>query len=420
MKILIFSNRFLSLFMKQKIAYYKAFTLLEVIIAMTLFFVIVTVVTGFFIEMVKVKWWQEARQNLTQESYFLMEKLQTMSRNYSIDYEEYFNRQQVWCANLAWPNFSRDVGTWWYCPVFTAYGNQSSMVDIGGSVDMMGHHYYYCSSKDATPSGPPPTLENGVYRVQDNIDRTNDAVCARDASQSLLTPWVAYQSYGQYALQFIDIKDDVDLILGALHDDDDKDMGMGPIAITWSTAVPELYLLSHDGQHRMYMRRKLIEEWDRDRDGVTGSTDNEKLYTLQVLQLRGFDAGVHHDFSVSTSSWVYDGQIDTWACDLAAWFICAGADVWWAYSWFHLPIDGDDGWVNFLPSDITLSDRNITISPSKDPHLARAEDGRQISPFMTIQYTTKLYAKNRISHIPATQMDLYSMRLQTTLSLPQL
>ena len=390
-------------------AYYRAFTLLEVIIAMTLFFVVITLVTSFFIEMVKIKWWQQARQHLTQESYFLMEKFQTLSRNYSLDYEEYFNRQSVWCVTP----WSVDV----HCSLFTAYGNANSIIDTLWSVDPSAHRYYYCSSR--VPWGSyNPTLEDGRYRVQDSVDRSQWDVCMDRAKQSLLLQWTGYQSYGQYAVQFTDIKDDVDLVLGALRDDDDQDMGMWPSLSTWS--VPELYLLSHDGQQRIYFRRKLIEQWDRDRDGVTGSTDNEKLYVLQMLQLRWLDAGTYHDFSLSTSSWVYDGQIDTWACDYAAWFSCAGANVWWAYTWFHLPSDADDGWINLSVNDITISDRYLTISPRKDPHLAWAEDSYQISPFVTIQYTTKLYAKNRLSKIPPWQMDLYSMRLQTTLSLPQL
>lgn len=102
---------------------------------------------------------------------------------------------------------------------------------------------------------------------------------------------------------------------------------------------------------------------------------------------------------MSTSSGVYDGQIDTWACDRAAGFVCQGVNVGGAYSGFHLPADSDDGWVNLFPSDITLSDRHISLSPPKDPHLARAEDGYQVSPFLRIAFTTKLYAKNRLSKI---------------------
>lgn len=408
-------------FVWQKNLFLKAFTLLEVIIAMTLFLVVVTVVTVFFIQMVKVKGGQEARQRLIQESYFLMEKLQTMSRNYSIDYEEYFNRQQVGCSSVWWAGFGRDVGTWGYCPLFTAYGNHNSIVDQWGGSDTASHRYYYCSSRDGTPLGSyTPTLENNSYRVQDNVDRSQWHVCAQLASQSLLTQGTGYQSYGQYAWQFVDIKDDVDLVLGALQDDDDQDMGMGPDALHRSGTVAELYLLSHDEQQRLYIRRKLIEEWDRDRDGLTWATDNERLYTLQVLQLRGFDAGDQHDFSLASSSGVYDGQIDTWACDRAAWFSCQGANVGGAYSGFHLPSHSEDGWVNLFPSDITVSDWHIQLSPTKDPHLSWAEDAYQISPFIRLSFTTKLYAKNRLSQISPWEMGIYSVHLQTTLALPKL
>lgn len=408
-------------FVWQKNLFFKAFTLLEVVIAMTLFFVVVTVVTVFFIQLVKVKWGQQARQHLIQESYFLVEKLQMMSRNYSIDYEEYFNRKQVGCTFLWGSGFVWDSGIWWYCSLFTAYGNYNAIVDQWSSSTTSHHRYYYCSSRDASPSWSyTSTLENGVYRVQDNIDRSQGDICAEKASQELLLQWTGYQSYGQYALQFVDVKDDADLILGALHDDDDQDMGMGPIALAWSWEVTELYLISHDEQHRLYIRRKLIEQGDRDGDGLTWGNDNEKLYTLQMLQLRWFDAGADHTFSLATSSGVYDGQVDTWACDRAAGFICQWVNVGGAYSGFHLPVDSEDWWVNIFPSDITISDWHMSLSPSKDPHMAWAEDSYQISPFVHIGFTTKLYAKNRLSQISSWEMGVYSVHLQTTLALPQL
>jgi len=43
----------------------------------------------------------------------------------------------------------------------------------------------------------------------------------------------------------------------------------------------------------------------------------ERLYVLQMLQLRGFDAGTKHSFNPADPAnlYMYDGQVDTWACD---------------------------------------------------------------------------------------------------------
>ncbi|MEI8091702.1 MAG: hypothetical protein WCG98_05800 [bacterium] len=76
----------------------------------------------------------------------------------------------------------------------------------------------------------------------------------------------------------------------------------------------------------MLLRRALIDAYDANNDGII-SGDNEHLYTLQILKLRGFDAGDHHDFDTSVSSGVYDSNVDTWACDYAQGFTCHGSPI---------------------------------------------------------------------------------------------
>ena len=90
----------------------------------------------------------------------------------------------------------------------------------------------------------------------------------------------------------------------------------GPHAILDPGNVKELYLISQDGKERLLIRRALVASGDWNKDGVI-SGDNDYLYTLQLLKLKGFDAGDHHDFDITTSSGVYDGNTDTRACDYA-------------------------------------------------------------------------------------------------------
>jgi len=82
------------------------------------------------------------------------------------------------------------------------------------------------------------------------------------------------------------------------------------------TGVQELYLISQDGTRRIFLRRTLLDSGDRNGDGII-SGDTEYFYTIEMLKLRGFDAGSDHNFNTSSSSGVYDGKIDTRACDYA-------------------------------------------------------------------------------------------------------
>lgn len=111
-----------------------------------------------------------------------------------------------------------------------------------------------------------------------------------------------------------------------------------------------------------------------------------------MLKLRGFDAGNNHNFDVNTSSGVYDGKIDTRACDYAQGFICHGDTISTTlYDGYKLASGVDDGWVNLFQKNITIADWNLIIYPTKNPHYALAEDGLQINPYFTINLTSKLY-----------------------------
>ena len=394
----------------------KAFTLLEVIITMMVFFFVVTVITSLFIEMIKIKWWLDARQYLTRESYYLLEKLQVLSKNYTIDYEEYRNRQQVGCISPGNPQWSGST----HCTMMTYYGNNNSFWSL---IAWSSNHHMLYSCSSITTSLPNEEGFPFVY-TDTSLETNNFSECASKfknsglLSQATLNWFI--QSYGQYKKLFIDVQDDVDNTPGAVQDDDDLDRWDWPVAVYDATGVQELYLISHDGTNRLLIRKKLLEQWDRNNSWFTWDSDNEKLYTPQILQLKGLDAWQKHDFDPSSSSGVYDGQIDTWVCDSGAWFICHGSPIWGAYTWYYFPATSDDGWVNLFASDMTITDRNILITPTKDPDLARKDTSSQISPSLQIQFIAKLYGKNRSSKIPRSQMNNYSIRLQTLFNVADL
>jgi prepilin-type N-terminal cleavage/methylation domain-containing protein len=75
--------------------YKKAFTLVEVIIVVSVFSVLMITIINIYKGMVSLKYNIQAKQNLLENSYFVMERLNVLLRDYTVDYEEYFNRSAI-------------------------------------------------------------------------------------------------------------------------------------------------------------------------------------------------------------------------------------------------------------------------------------------------------------------------------------
>jgi len=364
---------------------------------MTAFFLILTAIIGIYTKMIRLKYNIQARTNIVQNSYFAIEKINLLLKNYTIDYEEYFNRKNVWCDTYTEP-FIRSGG--WingYCDKFTAYGNNSNIDQYPSSESKI----YLCSSTNTTDEDTPE-------KVFHNTQVQNGSGCQNTGQQS----------FRQYYRQFRDVWDDIDWEWWAGHDDDDENVMKWPNAIDDPTHAQELYLISQDGRSRILIRRALIESGDRNRDGNRWSGDSEKLYTLQILKLRGFDAGNNHNFDTNTSSWVYDGKIDTRACDYAQGFICQWS---WVGSWagslyrnYKLATGVDDGRANLFQQNITISDRNLIIYPTKHPQYAWNENEVQINPYFTLNLKSKLYGKIWQQRLGIENIDTFQISLQTT------
>lgn len=351
--------------------------------------------------MIRLKYNIQARTNIIQDSYFTIEKINILLKDYTIDYEEYFNRKNVGCDEYTEP-FIRSGG--WingYCDMFTAYGNNNntdSLAPTSQYIPPNERKIYFCSSNTTTDPNEP-------QKVITNTDIQNGSWCLNTGQQS----------FGQYYRQFRDVKYDVDSMTGAWNDDDDENVMKWPSAIDDATGTQELYLISQDGKSRVLMRRVLIESGDWNHDWTTGDNDTEERYTLQILKLRGFDAGNKHDFDVDNSSWVYDGKIDTRACDYAQGFVCGWANIdTTLYTWYKLPADQNDGRVNLFQKNITISDRNLMIYPTKNPKYALAENDVQINPYFTLNMTSKLYGKIRQQRLGMENIGTFKIDIQTT------
>ena len=149
--------------------------------------------------MIRLKHNIQARTNITQDSYLVIEKINLLLKDYTIDYEEYFNRKNVGCNSNS-ENFVRDVNTGGYCQNFTAYGNNNNIDTNTGK-----HSFYFCSSTSQSDT---------PYKIIENPNIQNGSGCIHTGQQS----------FGQYYRQFRDVKNDADTVPGARNDDDDENI----------------------------------------------------------------------------------------------------------------------------------------------------------------------------------------------------
>lgn len=167
-------------------------------------------VSRFYVYIAGVKRGLEGRQILIENGYYMLERLQVQMKNYSIDYEEYFNRRSVGCdtptlvsdlSDFAWNvNSTTPNG---YCDQFTYYGNRNSSPDSAGPNE---HSLYYCSSvlagDELTAGGYPYAVVASPLNLR-----------AGDGCFSDVTPVPSENSFGQYSRHFYDANDNVDTVL---------------------------------------------------------------------------------------------------------------------------------------------------------------------------------------------------------------
>ena len=328
-----------------------------------------------------------ARQNAIQQWYEFLEKINILMQDYTIDYEEYYNRQMVWCTNSDsfGDDFERNISTWWYCTNFTAYWNENS-ITRGSSLKVPNeyHDIYKCSSVEGIDAKWFPLIV--------------DSHC-----------WILWrkQSYGQYAALFTDVKKVID-------EWDDEDLWRmivdGISAIEDEDNIQELYLISNDWKRRLFFRRKLF-TWN----------DEQSQYKIQILRLRWFDAWQKHNFWItSDNKWLYDWVIDTWACDYSMWFVWHWSWIdssAWAYHDYHLPKDVDDCWVDFTYWNTNIYAWNLSISPVEDPDLFWAKKEKQINPYLKIFIINWVYLPEISKESAGSSILEFKIPLETTVNM---
>lgn len=76
----------------------KGFTLLEMMLVVIISGSILSTIYGIMTLLPRVKNFNDARQNLIQQTNDVMDRFAILFQDYTIDYEEYFNRKMVGCG----------------------------------------------------------------------------------------------------------------------------------------------------------------------------------------------------------------------------------------------------------------------------------------------------------------------------------
>lgn len=162
-------------------------------------------------------------------------------------------------------------------------------------------------------------------------------------------------------------------------DEDDFNLWNGPEAIM--ADVKELYLIDKQGKKRTFLRWN----WENDpnrkntsescqKDLTTGRPNDNCIANIQILKMNGSDLGHLHNGS-NASQGKYDGNIDTWTCELG--WSCRGGNS----TNGSVATGKNEEWINLFPNSVTVRNFKIEVFPKKDPWLsAAAPDCGQLPP----------------------------------------
>lgn len=390
------------------------FTLVEVLIVMVVLSMVFVMLISLYFKMMRTRVDVEARQSLVQNSYSVMEKLNLFMKDYTLDYEEYFNRRIVWCDwSNWWDGFSWNTTWAWnpaHCDNFTHYWNSSWLSWASGWNPWA--NIYYCSHDISIWNSNPDDWWNRVVKLA-SVDKWSG--CRQWDTD--IVPLNKPQSYWEYKQQFWDYFKDRDGVWWVVWDDDDKDVWSWTVAIWDHLNIKELYLISKDWKNRLFLRRSLLATWNFDNKWPWWEADIEKWYNVQMLKLKWFDAWSWHDFQAIWKD-TYDWQIDTWACDFSQWFEWHWDSIhyWWMNN-YKLPKDNNDCRINLFWKDLTLSSWNMQIFPVKSADYSWNDDNVQINPYIKINIKTKIYWEPWFWKINPASLSWYQMDLQTTFNI---
>lgn len=310
------------------------FTLVEVMVSITIFSLVVLVwfqaLSAFWIERIKLV----EDSNVHKQLFFETQKLFSMVKaSWNIDYEEYFNRTNIWKAQYNKHYFIRSWfwNFWW------------------DNLNVWSSNYW-----------------NTLYNCS-NISWS--AWCASWNQQRFL----------QYERQFIDIKNP-DIL------EDDNNLWNWPSVIFWDEK--ELYLISNDWKKRTLFRLKTENDTYAPSSEICDISNNIYdwcIWNIEFLELEWRDFWENHIYWDNDNlegdgiidTWVYPRKL-TWIENVVAW--STNVEYWQKLFW----------------DDINITSFEIRLAPQKDLDLAwKTSLTSKISPYIDIKMTALPSFKKR-------------------------
>lgn len=333
------------------------FTLFELMLGMTIFALLMLYTLEAVGNITIARTRSMSRITLIEELYFFSEKLATqIKEGWIIDYEEYWNRQVLEASPS--PTATGTASGHYILPTgFGNYGEGGSAVLWVGATNY-GNNYYYCRSENAgNKMGTNGCIVNSLN--DPGWDQAGD-----------------YQRYGEYKLQFTDYNgnadsdgpsvpwdEDNDPSWSIRGDEDDKDIGDGPLVITG--ASPELYLINTLTKERIYFR--LTYKQDPNHPSTCNFTTFGTwcLGNIEILRLKWLDIGLGHSWGLNdvNNPGAFDGDIDTWVCHQD--WICNGPPL--PNNYGTLPTGVDSEWIPLFPDYVNVKQLTFSLYPRKDP-----------------------------------------------------
>lgn len=350
----------------------KGFTILELVISMTLFAMILTsvIVAVENLSIARIKTLN--RVALLEELYFFSEQLFTgIKDGWTLDYEEYWNRQAKWITTQS-GHYANPTGI----------GNYGNLGTVATASMAYGSGLYLCRSNNAGNMWTGWCLSN--FNNGANW-KTNWPAPVDFNGQP--------QRYGQYLAQFTDYNGNADADLwdediivnnNIIWDDDDRSIGDVPWVSTG--AMQELYLINKNAKKRTFFRWNIQQDpnntaiicWAAD----TPLTSSGCMWNVQILKLKWLDLWLSHSGG-TTDITAYDGIIDTWVC--SEYSQCLGPVLSITSDKLATGINAE--WLDLFPSTINVKKLTFQIYPIKDPWISWAAPDAvqwtsQISPFI--------------------------------------
>ncbi|MBX9808928.1 prepilin-type N-terminal cleavage/methylation domain-containing protein [Candidatus Gracilibacteria bacterium] len=342
----------------------RGFTILELLISMTLFALIITSVLVAVENLAIARLKTLNRVALLEELYFFSEQLFTSIKDGgTLDYEEYWNRQAVGTStqsgHYTWPT---GVGN---------YGHNGSL----GSTSY-GSGLYLCRSNNdvALSMGTGGCLSNHNNAANGNL-----------ANSTFFDFSGSSQRYGQYLAQFNDYNSNHDNDYGDENNDasgsiigDDDDRSIGDVPGVSTGAMQELYLINKNAKKRIFFRWNIQQDPNNIAIPCSWTVTSGKINTnsgcignVQVLKLKGLDVGLSHSgYSASNPDLTsYDGIIDTWVCNETG---QCGGPLLPSPSTDRIATGESSEWLDLFPGTINVKNLTFQIYPIKDPWLSWA------------------------------------------------